>query len=1518
MNIAPRNLNFCKSLFIVISIFMMRQTIGLLLIASGGQFGIGAFLKEVKKWWMGALLLIVLSASASVTHAGVDTGLRGDDNYAGPFPVGFNFNYYGVDYTEFYVSTNGLIQFSNPSTAWGNTCLSDQGLFNTLYVFWDDLRTDVSGQPSGKIHYDVIGEAPSRQLIVQWTNMYFYGSNLPMGTFQAILNEGSNNIQFQYRYLTDQRSLGDSATIGLKGISNSGLQIGCNQSGAIAPEQSILFSPVEPEGYVVDQEAHYSFVDISGLTPSPPAPGLTYTNSEPLWTWQKIPSLNSYEIQIQDLNGEVLHSQVLGDVNTYTYTGVLLDGGKYVARVRGSINNGGTWEMWSGLSSVTTVDLTAPTSEILSVVQKGGASLEINYAALDELSGLHKLHIRAATDSAFINVFFDQDLPLLNHGSKTLQLPVGADQVFIKIQALDAAGNESLASTPFVFNVLSRPVIIEPVVDSVVERLPTVVKGEAYPGAKVFLYLNNIFLQSSKTAADGKFYFDNIHLITRGDYTIYVTSQLGESTSEPSETVEFKFIPPPPDVVLSFSGAPLASGTTITLPGVLAIQAESPVGITRIQGSIDGIQIFNQTYGNANPAIASQFIDFAQLPNGNHVLVATVTDADGGTTTLTIPFVLNLSAPPSPSITSPNDGAIVTSPTISVSGSAMAGAQVQLYLNGSPVDSSIAVSTTGGFSTLLTLTEGEHQLTARASNSRGQSEPSAAVRVTYTPSAPTVEFINPAENAVLSADSLVEVSAIDAGGIAKVELYANEQLLDTLSAAPWSTNWELESIADGDYTLRAVATNTTGKTAEASRAVKVQKHITPPPAPPLPYVVRNVSITPQMSFGHTPIQISGEVVTSVGAEPVATPTLRMVLRVQGFERRLNLVGDANGQFNYTFAPQSNDAGTYEVRIVHPDDVDYASRAVNGSFTINRLSANYSQYRLNAIRGFASSAIVNVKASVGTGASGVHWKALPADQPSGSLPPGITLEMGEPIDIAPGASAPMSIKLNSSGAAGAAGVVILKLFANESGATPRAELRLDYQLHEARPGLVPSPTALEIGVQQTKTASGQLTITNKGYSPAQNVQVQLLTREGSAPPVWASLISSPSIGVIDIGESTVIQINASPGTDVSDGYYQLQLKITADNDGGGSVPVTIAVVRDGQGGVRFKLVDIYTNTLDAQGKLIEGLSGARITLQNEALTGDIRNVTTNAAGIGEFADIPPGNYRWRISARNHSDASGRVSINAGLTANERVFLDYQVVSIEFSVTETTIRDEYDIVLEATYQTQIPAPVVLLEPLSINLPAMQQGEEFAGELTLSNYGLVRADNLKFALPASDTNYKYEFFGDMPTELPAKSRVVIPYRITSMQAVQRSRQLNMQPANEMKSLGAEHQPAAQMQETIRQFLLTGNSPAMSRSGGTATAQAAAKAASCSSYHTQSCVTYDYECASGDIASSSTCSSISRVTGSSCGSSGGGSGGSGNGGWGGGGWGGGWGGGGAAIPLTPSCTPSCDGPSCRCQGGF
>ncbi len=227
---------------------------------------------------------------------------------------------------------------------------------------------------------------------------------------------------------------------------------------------------------------------------------------------------------------------------------------------------------------------------------------------------------------------------------------------------------------------------------------------------------------------------------------------------------------------------------------------------------------------------------------------------------------------------------------------------------------------------------------------------------------------------------------------------------------------------------------------------------------------------------------------------------------------------------------------------------------------------------------------------------------------------------------------------------------------------------------------------------------------------------------------------------------------------------------------------------------------------------------------------------------------------------------------GVTANERVFLDYQVVSIEFSVTETTIKDEYAIVLDATYQTQVPAPVVLLEPMSISLPALQQGEEHTGELTLSNYGLVRADNLQYALPASDANYKYEYFGQLPTQLAAKSRVSIPYRITALQALKSGVALNLAPAQKLEQLLGAYRPSAQINTILQEFLRAGDMRGVA-SDKTAPAilNNAAKAASCSSYLSSACVGFTYECAAGDTRSASICANFGRIIGSSCSSSGG-----------------------------------------------
>lgn len=111
--------------------------------------------------------------------------------------------------------------------------------------------------------------------------------------------------------------------------------------------------------------------------------------------------------------------------------------------------------------------------------------------------------------------------------------------------------------------------------------------------------------------------------------------------------------------------------------------------------------------------------------------------------------------------------------------------------------------------------------------------------------------------------------------------------------------------------------------------------------------------------------------------------------------------------------------------------------------------------------------------------------------------------------------------------------------------------------------------------------------------------------------------------------------------------------------------------------------------------------------------------SNAQGEVTIGPLPAGRYSYRATATNHSEATGRVLIQPGATIDERTFLDFSAVSVEWSVVETAVQDHYNVVLTATYQTQVPAPVVLIEPMSINLPDMQVGEEITG--TLEHYQL-----------------------------------------------------------------------------------------------------------------------------------------------------------------------------------------------------
>ncbi len=105
--------------------------------------------------------------------ATLDLSQDNNDKLLGPFPIGFTFNFFGENYTEFWISTNGFITFnpdSGPGAGGGEPIPSAGIPNNTITLLWTDLNP--SGAPSdpafgtGNIFYETQGEAPNRQLIV--------------------------------------------------------------------------------------------------------------------------------------------------------------------------------------------------------------------------------------------------------------------------------------------------------------------------------------------------------------------------------------------------------------------------------------------------------------------------------------------------------------------------------------------------------------------------------------------------------------------------------------------------------------------------------------------------------------------------------------------------------------------------------------------------------------------------------------------------------------------------------------------------------------------------------------------------------------------------------------------------------------------------------------------------------------------------------------------------------------------------------------------------------------------------------------------------------------------------------------------------------------------------------------------------------------------------------------------------------------------------------------------------------
>ncbi len=139
-----------------------------------------------------------------------------------PFPV----RIYGRSAVTLTISSNGLIyagqDFCNPdnSDCYLNSSLPSANAPPALIApLWDDMVIPDSGD-SG-VYTTVVGTAPNRTYVVEWRGVSFYNFSDQAASFEVLLHERGNAIEFEYKLLDGDRASGGSATVGIQSYDQS-------------------------------------------------------------------------------------------------------------------------------------------------------------------------------------------------------------------------------------------------------------------------------------------------------------------------------------------------------------------------------------------------------------------------------------------------------------------------------------------------------------------------------------------------------------------------------------------------------------------------------------------------------------------------------------------------------------------------------------------------------------------------------------------------------------------------------------------------------------------------------------------------------------------------------------------------------------------------------------------------------------------------------------------------------------------------------------------------------------------------------------------------------------------------------------------------------------------------------------------------------------------------------------------------------------------------------------------------
>jgi hypothetical protein len=450
-------------------------------------------------------------------------------------PIGFCF-YYGLNnapFTTFSLNVNGFITMggtiANTSTPISTTLTT---VNNAISAMARDLQSGAIGTASD-IRYEVQGTAPSRVLIIQWSNFKRWGTtgNGDNLNFQIRLYETSNTIEMVY----GTNALGATVTsnnfqIGLRGPSNTVFR----NLGVASPGSLLWATP--PYGTA---NTHLMQMDATTV----PASGQTYTwvpacTGAASGVLTALPATACNDNTTVTLNLDATYAGVVSfqsstdggttwtnlcnnNANTVSALTQTLTGVSATTQYRAAVSCGGT----TVYSAVQTVTITPPPPITLT------ATGDLNYCAPDALTAAGTVTLTASSTATYIYTW----LPvtgLYTDAALTTAYTTGTDAatVYASPAATTTYTVTGIETATSCTTDEVQTVTVTPLPSATITAVPDPVCSGATANLNVSLVATNV-LPTYCTAAATSTADDDIASVSFGTFTNNSTGWPGTTTS---------------------------------------------------------------------------------------------------------------------------------------------------------------------------------------------------------------------------------------------------------------------------------------------------------------------------------------------------------------------------------------------------------------------------------------------------------------------------------------------------------------------------------------------------------------------------------------------------------------------------------------------------------------------------------------------------------------------------------------------------------------------------------------------------------------------------------------------------------------------------------------------------------------------------------------------------------------------------------------------------------------------------